>query len=485
MTNNLENGNMTTADTEVAAAETNTWQLNALTAALGDLSLTVNESLSVGRGSDNDVVLGSKQVSRNHALLSVSNGKLYLKDLNSSNGTFINEERIESNKSEQVKADDTVGFASFSFQVIAPMATAFDTATRLEQPVEDSINLEPTTVDTLPTVATDNEITDNEITDDEIISEDVEDSETAAASVIAAENINSEVIKDKAISPIAEPEVIAIVEPTALVTPATVDPVVTNNTANANDVMTDSAKEDTVKDASVKNSTSIDSTVESDTAKDMTDVSQTEEPVVKETIIAEVLSSTASSSNASAPAIADVESEPPISSASMPSTAAEQETVISNDISKEPASTEPLNNESLNKEPLNKEPLNKETGVNEPVTSEPLVKEPTVHQEPAPHKQPIVTPEHDKTTKTALQEEADPDILRARQAATGQLTGTANLGRARDIGTEGNNALDQATNNSTNAEQVETKSSGGWFIWVLVAVVIIGLALWLFNMGGA
>ncbi|MBP2279221.1 hypothetical protein H4W00_000034 [Psychrobacter sp. PL19] len=470
MTNNLENGNMTTADTEVAAAETNTWQLNALTAALGDLSLTVSDSLSVGRGSDKDVVLGSKQVSRNHALLSVSNGKLYLKDLNSSNGTFINEERIESNKSEQVKADDTVGFASFSFQVIAPMATAFDTATRLEQPVEDSMNPEPTTVDTLPTVATDNEITDNEITDNEIISEDVEDSETAAASVIAAENVNAEVIKDKAISPIAEPEVIAIVEPTALVTPATVDPVVTNNTANANDVMTDTVKDDSEKDDTVKD----------DTVKDMTDASQTEEPVVKETIIAEVLSSTASSSNTSAPAIADVESEPTISSASMPSTAAEQETVISTDISKEPASTEPLNNESLNNESLNKE-----TGVNEPVTSEPLVKEPTVHQEPAPHKQPIVTPEHDKTTKTALQEEADPDILRARQAATGQLTGTANLGRARDIGTEGNNALDQATNNSTNAEQVETKSSGGWFIWVLVAVVIIGLALWLFNMGGA
>ena len=80
MTNDIDSAN-TTADAD-------TWQLNALTEALGDLTLTVSDSLSVGRGSDNDVVLGSKQVSRNHAVLSVLDGQLYVKDLDSSNGTF-------------------------------------------------------------------------------------------------------------------------------------------------------------------------------------------------------------------------------------------------------------------------------------------------------------------------------------------------------------------------------------------------------------
>ena len=116
MTNHIENANTP------VATDGATWQLNALTEALGDLTLTVSDSLSVGRGSDNDVVLGSKQVSRNHAVLSVLNGELYVKDLESSNGTFINEQRIEANKSTNLAANDTLGFASFSFQVSAPVA---------------------------------------------------------------------------------------------------------------------------------------------------------------------------------------------------------------------------------------------------------------------------------------------------------------------------------------------------------------------------
>ena len=76
-------------------------------------------------------------------------------------------------------------------------------------------------------------------------------------------------------------------------------------------------------------------------------------------------------------------------------------------------------------------------------------------------------------------------MLRAKQAATAQFSGTANLGQERDLGTEGNNAMEQAINNPANAGQVEKKSSGGWFVWVFIAILIIGLALWLFNMGGA
>ena len=66
---------MTNETESTNTAASTTWQLNALTEALGDLTLTVSDSLSIGRGSDNDVVLGSKQVSRNHAVLSVLDGQ--------------------------------------------------------------------------------------------------------------------------------------------------------------------------------------------------------------------------------------------------------------------------------------------------------------------------------------------------------------------------------------------------------------------------
>jgi len=338
MTNHTENAH-TPVTTEGA-----TWQLNALTEALGDLTLSVSDSLSVGRGSDNDVVLGSKQVSRNHAVLSVLNGELYVKDLESSNGTFINEQRIEGNKSQRLNANDTLGFASFDFQVNAPVAATLD-----------------------------NEQAAPAVSDEPVLSTNAA---TSTESIPAA----------------AESAVVA--------------PVV----SEAAD------KKPTIEETSIQ------------------------EPIVKETVAAE-----------------------------------------------------PVINEPIINEPIAKEPVIKETGIdevlsvadnNEPSTSTstPVVDKPA----PSAIRQAQYDSDaaaHDKTTTTTLQEEADPDVLRAKQAATAQFSGTANLGQPRDLGTSGNNAMDQALNNPANAGQAEKKPSGGWFIWVFIAILIIGLALWLFNKG--
>ena len=338
MTNHTENAH-TPVTTEDA-----TWQLNALTEALGDLTLSVSDSLSVGRGSDNDVVLGSKQVSRNHAVLSVLNGELYVKDLESSNGTFINEQRIEGNKSQRLDANDTLGFASFDFQVSAPVAATLDN----EQAA--------------PAVSDKPALSTNAVTSTESIP-------AAAESAVVA-------------------------------------PVV----SEAAD------KKPTIEETSIQ------------------------EPIVKETVAAE-----------------------------------------------------PVINEPIINEPIAKQPVIKETGIdevlsvadnNEPSTSTstPVVDKPA----PSAVRQAQYDSDaaaHDKTTTTTLQEEADPDVLRAKQAATAQFSGTANLGQPRDLGTSGNNAMDQALNNPANAGQAEKKPSGGWFIWVFIAILIIGLALWLFNKG--
>lgn len=404
-------------DAKNANLEAKTWQLNALTAALGDLTLTVDDSLSVGRGSDNDVVLGSKQVSRNHALLSVLNGKLYIKDLDSSNGTFINDARIEGNKSKHLQADDTVGFASFVFQVAAPVVTD---DVNVAQPVLEEVTteaapiIEATPAAVTPAIIADkainSEVIDTEksvVTEQNVATNTVETASTKepAAEPTIAKEVAKEITPSVAEPAITEPAPIAPVESLAD------EPVVTTTTIAADKT---TAPEQVIND------------------------SQAAKPVVKDTIIEEVLSATASDTV-------------PIASPSTPSTATEQEPVLS---SNEPSTAT--------------------------LTSEPLIEEP-VAQEPVPK---ATTPEQDKTTKTELQEEADPDVLRAKQAATGQLSGTANLGQAPDIGTEGNNAMSQALNNPANAGHVEKKPSGGWFIWVFVAIIIIGLALWLFNMGG-
>ena len=52
--------------------------------------------VSIGRESDNDVVFSEHEVSRHHCELYSSNGRVYIKDLGSTNGTQVNGKSISS-----------------------------------------------------------------------------------------------------------------------------------------------------------------------------------------------------------------------------------------------------------------------------------------------------------------------------------------------------------------------------------------------------
>lgn len=430
MTDNSTESNLNKTQAKIDninADHNNTWQLNALTTALGDLSLIVDDSLSVGRGSDNDVVLGSKEVSRNHAVLSVANAELYVKDLDSSNGTFINDERIESNKSTLVKAEDRLGFASFEFQVTSLTAESTET-TKVDSTVES-----------------------NDLEAEDIVGSIQENLETTNPNLVTDNNPVMESAVDAPVSPVA-------IEETIAERPATNDETMS--------------------------------------------VAVTQ-PVVKKTVIGEVLAASAGATAMSAAAITENSSSSTaadLSNTDALSTAATEETLMANDksqLTNEQSTTDqsltadPVIREPRVADPVVKEPVVKEPVIEESINKKPLVAEPIVEENIADeeltykkgnHQE--VSPEHDKTTTTTLQEEADPDILRAKQAATSQFSGTANLGQGRDLGTTGNNAMDQAINNPANNAQGEKKASGGWFIWVFIAILIIAIALWLFNKGG-
>jgi pSer/pThr/pTyr-binding forkhead associated (FHA) protein len=53
------------------------------------LDFDVFENISIGRSPENVIVIPDSEVSRKHAVLSLSNGKLYIEDLNSTNGTYV------------------------------------------------------------------------------------------------------------------------------------------------------------------------------------------------------------------------------------------------------------------------------------------------------------------------------------------------------------------------------------------------------------
>ncbi len=52
------------------------------------------QSVTIGRGLDNDIDLTDERVSRHHAVIWAENGAWHIRDLDSANGTYINHSRV-------------------------------------------------------------------------------------------------------------------------------------------------------------------------------------------------------------------------------------------------------------------------------------------------------------------------------------------------------------------------------------------------------
>ncbi len=82
--------------------------------------LTITGDVIVGRNESCDIVLKSGTVSSKHARLSVQEGRLSIEDFGSTNGTFVNGERI--GKPTPLKNGDRVKFDVVEFDVVMPPA---------------------------------------------------------------------------------------------------------------------------------------------------------------------------------------------------------------------------------------------------------------------------------------------------------------------------------------------------------------------------
>jgi len=77
--------------------------------------ITEKKRISIGRNSDNDIVLDNRGVSRQHAVIEVNAQNAVIIDNESLNGTFVNNRRVE----EEVLRDDdvvTIGKYSLTFR---------------------------------------------------------------------------------------------------------------------------------------------------------------------------------------------------------------------------------------------------------------------------------------------------------------------------------------------------------------------------------
>ena len=119
------------------------WQLIGLSPALADLTIDIDKSLSIGRSDSNDLVLATSQISRQHAKINCIGEQLYVQDLGSSNGTFINGERIATD-AHALQATDELAFADLVFLVVNAPVDALDDASFLDG-LQDIESFTPTT----------------------------------------------------------------------------------------------------------------------------------------------------------------------------------------------------------------------------------------------------------------------------------------------------------------------------------------------------
>lgn len=103
--------------TQLRTPKPSGWSLKSNHTALGNRVFPLKEVTIVGRSNDCDICLSAAHLSRRHAQLQVIDGMLFVKDLGSANGTFLNGKQVAEGR---VKRGDELRFDSLSFGVIGP-----------------------------------------------------------------------------------------------------------------------------------------------------------------------------------------------------------------------------------------------------------------------------------------------------------------------------------------------------------------------------
>jgi pSer/pThr/pTyr-binding forkhead associated (FHA) protein len=93
-----ETGDLQAVDAEQVANEGATLVIRAGGGRAGETFMVAGDQMRIGRSPEAEVFLDDVTVSRNHALLVRRRDGIYIDDLGSLNGTYVNRRRIESHK---------------------------------------------------------------------------------------------------------------------------------------------------------------------------------------------------------------------------------------------------------------------------------------------------------------------------------------------------------------------------------------------------
>ncbi len=122
--------------TQLRAPKATGWSLKANHSALANRVFPLKEINVIGRASECDISLAAAHLSRRHAQLQVIDGMLFVKDLDSANGTYLNGKRVAEAR---VKRGDELRFDALSFGVMGPSDDLAKTAVRKASPPKPEV----------------------------------------------------------------------------------------------------------------------------------------------------------------------------------------------------------------------------------------------------------------------------------------------------------------------------------------------------------
>lgn len=109
-----------------------TWKLQTITGEFTGKEVSIERDMLVGRHQDADLLIQSADISRRHAAFLLKDNALWIQDLKSSNGTFVNDLRIENET--LLKQGDIVQFAAHKFSVLEPVESLSDAKPLVAEP---------------------------------------------------------------------------------------------------------------------------------------------------------------------------------------------------------------------------------------------------------------------------------------------------------------------------------------------------------------
>jgi pSer/pThr/pTyr-binding forkhead associated (FHA) protein len=126
--------------TQIRLPKMTGWSLKANHTALANRVFPLKTITTIGRSNECDISLPAAHLSRRHAQLQIIDGMLFVKDMDSANGTFLNGKRVAEAR---VKRGDELRFDALSFGVMGPTDALAQTTVRKSAPIaETAVNPE-------------------------------------------------------------------------------------------------------------------------------------------------------------------------------------------------------------------------------------------------------------------------------------------------------------------------------------------------------